>query len=343
MVQAAFQPSFWDSTKLVALTAADARKAASMDLVTKVKKDPATQYFTQAESNFSLFFGLALQLYQATLVSNDSPFDRFKDGNARALTAAQKAGFDVFQGPVALCSTCHSGAEFTGASFTSVIPERLSGMKMADALAVYDNGFYNIGVRPSTEDLGVGGTDPFGNPLSESQMVREQKIALLGNNFNPRQNPVVWAEQRLAVDGAFKTPGLRNVELTGPYMHNGGKSTLKQVIDFYDRGADFAVENFANLAPGIKPLGLTEVQKDNLVAFMLSLTDDRVKFRKAPFDHPSICLPNGHTQDTAGKLVADSADPLKAAELPYRCIAAVGASGSAAALTPFMGLSPFAR
>ena len=343
MVEAAFQPSFWDSTKLVALTAADARKTASMDLVSKAKKDPATQYFTQAESNFSLFFGLALQLYQATLVSNDSPFDRFKDGNARALTAAQKAGFDVFQGPVALCNTCHAGAEFTGASFTSVIPERLSGMKMADALAVYDNGFYNIGVRPSTEDLGVGGTDPFGNPLSESQMVREQKIALLGNDFNPRQNPVVWAEQRLAVDGAFKTPGLRNVELTGPYMHNGGKSTLKQVIDFYDRGADFPVENFANLAPDIKPLGLTEVQKDNLVAFMLSLTDDRVKFRKAPFDHPSICLPNGHVQDAAGKLVADSTGPLKAAELPYRCIAAVGASGSAAALTPFMGLSPFAR
>lgn len=77
MAQAAFQPSFWDSPLLVAITAADARKAASMDLVTKPKKDPATQYFTQAESNFSLFFGLALQLYQATLVSNDSPFDRF--------------------------------------------------------------------------------------------------------------------------------------------------------------------------------------------------------------------------------------------------------------------------
>ena len=162
---------------------------------------------------------------------------------------------------------------------------------MADALAVYDNGFYNIGVRPSTEDLGVGGTDPFGNPLSESQMVREQKTALLGNNFDPRLNPVVWAEQRLAVNGAFKTPGLRNVELTGPYMHNGGKSTLKQVLDFYDRGADFAVENFADLSPFIVPLGLTEGQKDNLVAFLLSLTDDR-RPRQVPESavRPSINL-----------------------------------------------------
>ena len=343
MVQAAFQPSFWDSTKLVAITAADAKKAVSMDLVTRTTKDQATQNFTQAESNFSLFFGLALQLYQATLVSNDSPFDRFKDGNANALTTAQKAGFNIFQGPVAQCSTCHSGAEFTNASFTSVIPERLSAMKMADARAVYDNGFYNIGVRPTAEDLGVGGKDPFGNPLSESQMVREQKTALLGNNFDPRLNPVVSADQRLAVDGAFKTPGLRNVELTGPYMHNGGKSTLKQVVDFYARGGDFPVENFANLSPDIKPLALTDTQRDNLVAFMLSLTDDRVKFRKAPFDHPAICIPNGHAQGATGKLIVDVTDALKAAGAPFRCLPAVGAAGAATALAPFLGLSPYSR
>ena len=343
MAQAAFQPSLWNGTMLIALTAADAKKAASMDLVTRAKKDQATQYFTQAESNFSLFFGLALQLYQATLVSNDSPFDRFKDGNARALTAAQRAGLDIFQGPVAKCSTCHAGAEFTNASFTRVIPERLSAMMMTNAVAVYDNGFYNIGVRPTAEDLGVGGKDPFGNPLSESQMVREQKTALLGNNFDPSRNPVVLPDQRLAVDGAFKTPGLRNVELTGPYMHNGGKSTLKQVVDFYARGGDFPVENFANLHPDIKPLALTEPQRDNLVAFMLSLTDDRVKFRKAPFDHPSICIPNGHAQDASGKLIADSADAQKAANAPFRCLPAVGAAGSTKALVPFLGLSPYNR
>src|SRR2546422_8026734 len=47
--------------------------------------------------------------------------------------------------------------------------------------------------------------------------------------------------------GAFKAPGLRNVELTGPYMHNGGMATLEQVVDFYSRGGDFAKEDAAVL------------------------------------------------------------------------------------------------
>jgi hypothetical protein len=210
--------------------------------------------------------------------------------------------------------------------------------------AVYDTGFYNIGVRPTANDIGVGGSDPFGNPLSETRMVQAGKAALLGNGFNAAANPAVGPTQRVAVDGAFKTPSLRNVELTGPYMHNGGKSTLKQVVDFYNRGGDFSAENRDNLAPDIVPLGLTEPQKDDLVAFLLSLTDDRVKFRKAPFDHPSICLPNGHAEDATGKLVVgDPKDPLEAKELPYRCIGAVGANGASTVLPTFMGLSPFAR
>ena len=146
------------------------------------------------------------------------------------------------------------------------------------------------------------------------------------------------------MDGAFKTPGLRNIELTGPYMHNGGKSTLKQVVDFYDRGGDFAIANRDNLAPDIQPLGLSETQKDDLVAFLLSLTDDRVRNKKAPFDHPSICVPMGHAQDAAGKLVAmGPTDPLKAAEVSFQCIAANGASGASQPLRPFMGLAPATR
>ena len=77
---------------------------------------------------------------------------------------------------------------------------------------------------------------------------------------------------------------------------------------------------------------------------MLSLTDDRVRNQKAPFDHPSICVPVGHRQDAAGKLIAIGPNvPLKAAEVQFRCIAANGAGGASLPLTPFMGLSPFAR
>jgi len=344
LIQKAFQPSFWESTTKIDVTNADFNKQASMDLVKKEKKNLPGQSVSQTEANFSLFFSLALQMYQATLVSNDAPFDRFAEGNTAALTVQQQNGLAVFKGQ-GRCVNCHGGAEFTNASFSRVIKERLEMMPMGNNItAIYDAGFYNIGVRPTTDDIGVGGIDPFGNPLSETRMVQAGKAALLGNGFDPATNPAVSATQRVAVDGAFKTPGLRNVELTGPYMHNGGKSTLKQVVDFYNRGGDFAMENRANLAPDIMPLGLSETQKDDLVAFLLSLTDDRVKNQKAPFDHPSICVPVGHKQDAAGKLIAIGPnDPLKAAEVPYRCIAANGAAGASSPLTPFMGLSPYAR
>ena len=61
------------------------------------------------------------------------------------------------------------------------------------------------------------------------------------------------------VAGTFKTPSLRNVELTGPYFHNGGKSTLRQVIEFYDGGGDF--QN-PTLSPLMRPLGLTPEQQE---------------------------------------------------------------------------------
>src|SRR6185295_16574143 len=67
--------------------------------------------------------------------------------------------------------------------------------------------------------------------------------------------------------GAFKVPGLRIIELNGPYFHNGGKSTLRQVVEFYNNGGDFAV-------PGqdsqIRLLGLTEGEKNALVSFLVA-------------------------------------------------------------------------
>ena len=91
----------------------------------------------------------------------------------------------------------------------------------------------------------------------------------------------------------FKVPGLRNVEFTGPYFHNGGQSTLEQVVEFYNRGGNFAVENRDNLAPFLQALFLTNEEKAGLVAFLKSSTDERLRFEKAPFDHPSISVPNG--------------------------------------------------
>ncbi len=79
--------------------------------------------------------------------------------------------------------------------------------------------------------------------------------------------------------GKFKTPSLRNVAMTGPYMHNGMFKTLKQVIDFYNE-PDKVVPNSINRDSLLaKPLGLTKEEKNELEAFLLSLTDQR--FMKA--------------------------------------------------------------
>lgn len=343
LVRAAFKPKYWRATRMVRLTGTDENRFAPMDLPPRRGYPRTTEPYeaTQMEANFALFFGLAVQLYQSTLVSNDSPFDRYLDGDASALTAQQVRGLEVFTGR-GRCDSCHSGPELTNASFRNVLNERLELMSMGDdGSAVYDNGFYNIGVRPSAEDRGVGGSDPFGLPLSETRMVQIGRASMLGNGFDATRNPAVPADRRVAVEGAFKAPGLRNVEFTGPYFHNGGYATLMQVVEFYNRGGDFAATNRNDLAPDIRPLGLEEQEKQDLVAFLLALTDDRVRHRRAPFDHPAICIPREHASGPDA-LPAQNGTSGNAVDT-WHCLQAVGASGSTAPLHRFLELDPFAR
>jgi hypothetical protein len=139
---------------------------------------------------------------------------------------------------------------------------------------------------------------------------------------------------RPAVRGAFKVPSLCGVELTGPYMHNGSMATLEQVVEFYNRGGNFRNNE---LDPDIQALGLTAQEQADLVAFMKALTDPRVKFKRAPFDHPELKIPNGHpgnektvTKRPLVKLATDS----------FLTLPAVGRSGVSTALKPFhQGLS----
>jgi hypothetical protein len=219
-------------------------------------------------------------------------------------------------------------------------------MPMADGQqANYDIGFYNIGVRPTAEDVGRGGrvvlngrslplastsqffehADPATGPLPFTPLAQpgcvNDPFADPPNICPPPQSPVT----REAVDGAFKVPGLRNIELTGPYMHNGGMATLLQVVDFYVRGGDFHEENLATLDPiiaGITGLVGSEARKLELVDFLLALTDERVRQESAPFDHPQLFVPDGHDLRIEG-------DPRRTRALADRMreIPAVGASG----------------
>jgi len=326
MIEDAFRREWWDSKQIIKVDANGTRSF----------KQPqgalATDEFTLMDYNFSLFFGLAIQLYESTLISDDSPFDRFMEGNSNALTVQQKKGKDLFEGKAG-CINCHVGAEFTSASVNHVQDERIDHLTLANgAEAVYDDGFNNIGVRPTWEDLGLGGKDPFGHPLSESRLAQQ---GLFESLLNATPNDTVGADERIAADGAFKTPGLRNVELTAPYFHNGGQLTLRQVVDFYNRGGDFAENNIDNLDADIHSLGLSEEEKTSLVAFLVSLTDERVRYERAPFDHPQLFITNGHPGDRN----AVTNDGTGQATTTLIEVPAVGRNGTTVPQPNFLGVS----
>ena len=103
----------------------------------------------------------------------------------------------------------------------------------------------------------------------------------------------------------MKTPGLRMVDLTGPFFHNGSAATLKQVVEFYDNGGNFCKPNIDNLDPDIQSLELTEAEKHALVHFLRSLTDRRVAMEKNHFDHPSLTVAkNGRKNGTVIEIQA---------------------------------------
>ncbi len=112
-----------------------------------------------------------------------------------------------------------------------------------------------------------------------------------------------------------------------------------QVVDFYNRGGDFPTENAPANVRLLQPLGLTQSQKDDLVAFLLSLSDERVRFARTPFNHPSICLPDGHEGDQVKIQVDMNAKAIDR----FRCIDAVGAKGSTVPAARLLGLNPFQR
>ena len=279
--------------------------------------------FTQMEANFTLFWGLAINMYESTLVSDQTPFDSFANGDHEALSEEAQRGLKLFLNE-GRCINCHEGPEFTGATVSALRGARSNETDFIEFMemqrgpeAFYDNGFYNIGVRPTLEDLGVGASHPQLGPLSYTR--RRQ------NGQDVDQDIHVPHGARVAVDGSFKTPGLRNVELTGPYMHNGGMKSLTEVVQFYTRRADFFKQNMDNLDPDVD--GISELQENPediqaVVEFLKALTDERVRHRKAPFDHPEIVIMHGHSHVSGGVALDDG-----------RTLPAVGRNGGPAIKT----------
>jgi cytochrome c peroxidase len=349
--------------------------------------------FSQMEYNFSLFFGLAVQLYEATLISDDTPLDKFLGANYNvrgggtkllpdpfALTEQEQLGLNLFNNPALGCALCHTLPETTEhtnrtlAVDTEGVPRQLvrflpdgnGGLFNPTGTAYIDFGMRNLAHRPTEEDIGRGGTapdlPPFQNPLDDNKPFPLSYVELwklktaVPSKLPPAvaayvpdvANPVIPglpapAGNKTVKDGAFKVPNLRNCVHTGPYFHDGGYSTFRQVVQFYARGGNFPQTNSTETALGIVPLSpldpadplKTDEQKAEaeaniqaLVAFMArGLTDERVTWQKAPFDHPQLFVPNGAKDRSPG---SDS----------FIEIPPVGKNGHTTPLSTFLDLDP---
>jgi len=197
----------------------------------------------------------AIAAFERTQSYGDTPFDRYYFGRDEdALSDAQKRGFDIFvnQGR---CVSCHR-VEQTQALFT-------------------DNRFHNIGVGINSIQADV--------PALATEFVRA-RYTLSEVDVKVLTNPKTSELGRFAISGdfddlgAFKTPTLRNVAVTAPYMHDGSLATLRDVVVHYNNGGVTNAGDHVNdfLSGGIRPLELDDQQIDDLVAFMESLTSPAV-------------------------------------------------------------------
>jgi len=270
MIKAAFLPKWWSSNVVV---------DANSNILFNGSPQNTDEY-SQMEYNFSMFWGVAIQMYESTLVSDSSRFDQFMEGNRSALTSLEQLGLNRFEGKGG-CINCHNGAEFTDATVSNVLHHGGSVVEQLPGGRWHDVGFHNIGVRPTTDDMGIAASDPSG--LASLSVAQLASMGQVSGTAVPAGAPV-------SVGGAVKTPGLRNVELTGPFFLNGGQATLGQVVDFYSHRGDFPS---VDMDPNLERASFGPLDKLAVVAFLKSLTDERVRSQSAPFDHPSLTIPNG--------------------------------------------------
>lgn len=415
MVKAAFRPAWWNSTKRICVAADNS------ETVHVPGKSCNGSDYSQMEYNFSLFWGLSIQMYESTLRADQTPLDKylatqkvvmiqgdgshngynvsmapgvtpytislsviepsleltdqeifaFDDGlghlvgvgittgtidyasgqmtvlferpltsvvplriaysvGQTPLTTPQLRGLQVFE-TKGRCIACHGGPEMSNASVTHNKRSNIERMLMRDlSVKVYDNGFYNIGTRPPSEDGGLNGNDgASGQPLSFAEYERQQVCndptlnimvpARIGEGLVAA--PLDCLNDEASRLGNFKAPMLRNVALTAPYFHNGGQLTLEQVVEYYDRGGDFTdgLNIIPNIDADIQPLGLSDQDKSDLVDFLRNgLTDHRTVIQSAPFDHPELFLPEGHPSDPVSgyPVQNDPSHPGQATDLP---------------------------
>lgn len=367
LIQLAFEDDWWKGKGLWKISDGELKKVRSYK-----------HGYTQMEMNFSMFWGLALDAYQKSLVSDQSKFDIAEaaqcfvqiGGGPNAQfpnidkciadglwTEAEEAGrrsFNSFGPGGGGCLACHGGNMFTNAAMDNngdFDPLILLGFGPPGAPPILaDEGFQNTGANLLAQDLGRYAKDPYGYPISFTmQLIKFAKGEMPADKMDPNANvcnigpagpngggPIcdengnilrqdfvdALATQRVEVGGAMKSPSLRNIGLTPPYFHYGGYGSLRDVMDFYNRGGSHRdcaqdpslgctagdssgsgplghqeFEDVAgldnrgtNVAGAISQRGMTPETLDNIVTFMLTLTDKNVQCDAGRFDHPELII-----------------------------------------------------
>ena len=190
------------------------------------------------------YLGQAIAAYERTLVSGDSPFDRFFAGDLNALSASARQGLALFRGK-ARCSRCH------------IINDQ--------SLFFTDFAYHNTGVaanHPAFNRLARQAFELAQRPNPEAA------IDALGRQDGGSELGRMLISYQPFDLGSFKTPSLRNVALTAPYFHDGSAQTLAEVVRFYNEGGQANLNREWDLAP----LGLTAEEQRELVSFLESLT-----------------------------------------------------------------------
>jgi cytochrome c peroxidase len=194
----------------------------------------------------------AIASYERTLVSFNSPFDRFIAGDKNAIDASAKRGWELFN-TKARCNKCHALTE-----------------TKRDPVLFMDYDFHNIGIgiiRHNVVALARQAEQLVnsGDAAAVDRAALQTDMSALGRFLVTKKDSDI---------ASFKTPGLRNLLMTGPYFHDGSQETLWDVMDHYNKGD--GVQN-PWLDEDIQPLALHENEIDDLVVFLASLTSDDYK------------------------------------------------------------------
>jgi cytochrome c peroxidase len=193
-------------------------------------------------------FAKALEAYQRLLVSRNAPFDRFVAGDVTMLATSEVRGLKLFLGKAG-CVGCHSGPHLS------------------------DGAFHNIGVAQTGAHVPAADNGRFADVPS---------LLMSGMNVDS-----TWSDDRQSgrltgltttpgdeTKAAFRTPSLRGVAETAPYMHAGQLGTLDDVVAFYDRGGD--TPSAGTKSTLVKRLSLTTLERADLAAFLRTLSGDAV-------------------------------------------------------------------